>query len=101
MQPTGRSVALVTGAGSGIGRAVAERLAAFQVNIGALGRTADELKETVTTIRSRGGNAVALEADIADEKQMRAAVAQLIATYGRLDIVVANAGVSRGLGPNR
>ncbi|MBZ7927645.1 SDR family oxidoreductase (plasmid) [Ensifer adhaerens] len=94
MQPTGRSVALVTGAGSGIGRAVAERLAAFQVNIGALGRTADELKETVTTIRSRGGNAVALEADIADEKQMRAAVAQLIATYGRLDIVVANAGVN-------
>lgn len=94
MQVSAHSVALVTGAGSGIGKAVAERLAAFQISVGALGRTAPEIERTVTTIRSRGGYALALEADVADEGQMRAAIDKLIATYGRLDIVVANAGIN-------
>jgi len=94
MQRSGQPVALVTGAGSGIGKAVAERLAAHQISIAALGRTPNEIAETVAAIRSRGGTALPLEADVADERQMRAAIDQLIAAYGRLDIVVANAGIN-------
>ncbi|MFK0276318.1 SDR family oxidoreductase [Ensifer sp. NPDC090286] len=94
MPRAGHSVALVTGAGSGIGKAVAERLAALQIHVAALGRTAAEIERTVAGIRSRGGSALPLQADIADEGQMRAAIKQLISTYGRLDIVVANAGIN-------
>ena len=93
MQLQGR-VALVTGGGSGIGKAAAITLAREGAKIGVLGRTRSELDKTVAEIAAEGGTAIALEADIADEEAMRAAVAKLVETYHRLDIVVANAGIN-------
>ncbi|KQT01704.1 MULTISPECIES: SDR family oxidoreductase [unclassified Rhizobium] len=87
-------VALVTGAGSGIGRAAAVALAAEGYSIGALGRTTSELEDVVRQIEASGRNAIALEADISNEDQMRNAVDDLIARFGRLNVVVANAGIN-------
>lgn len=91
MKPT---VALVTGAGSGIGKAAALGLAADGYKIGALGRTPEEISTTVQEILANGGQAVSLLADVSDEGQMDAAVGQLVKQYGRLDVVVANAGIN-------
>jgi len=87
-------VALVTGAGSGIGKAAALLLARAGAKIGALGRTEDELRETVEEIEAAGGQAMALLADVADPAAMREAVERLAGAYGRLDLVFANAGVN-------
>jgi NAD(P)-dependent dehydrogenase (short-subunit alcohol dehydrogenase family) len=87
-------VALITGAGSGIGKAAAILLAREGAKIGALGRSEDELAETVNEITRFGGDALALLADIAHPEQLRGAVEQLAARWGRLDIVFANAGVN-------
>lgn len=93
MQVDGQ-VALVTGAGSGIGQAAALRLARAGAKIGALGRTADELNETVEQIKNNGGQAIALVADISNANEMQRAIQQLVDQYGRLDIVFANAGIN-------
>lgn len=87
-------VALITGAGSGIGEAAARLLAAHGARIAALGRSDDELKEVVAEIRQKGGEAVSVVADIGDPTAMQAAVAQVERQWGRLDIVFANAGVN-------
>jgi NAD(P)-dependent dehydrogenase (short-subunit alcohol dehydrogenase family) len=87
-------VALVTGGGSGIGRASALALAADGAAIGVLGHTGDEVKKTADEIVASGGQAIALVADISVEQEMREAVDLLISRFGRLDIVVANAGIN-------
>jgi NAD(P)-dependent dehydrogenase (short-subunit alcohol dehydrogenase family) len=84
----------VTGAGSGIGRAAAIALAADGFNIGALGHTAAELSSTVDEILAVGGKAIPLLADVSDEQQLQSAVSLLVRTFGRLDLVVANAGIN-------
>jgi NAD(P)-dependent dehydrogenase (short-subunit alcohol dehydrogenase family) len=88
------SVALVTGANSGIGHASAMLLAREGARIGALGRSDDELERTVAEIEAAGGEATALVADVSDPDAMRRAVDALAERWGRLDIVVANAGVN-------
>lgn len=87
-------VALVTGAGSGIGRASAKLMAREGARIAALGHTEDELREAVEEIRQGGADAIALVADISDPDQMQEAVQQIIGKWGRLDIVFANAGIN-------
>lgn len=87
-------VALVTGAGSGIGRACAVSLAANGYAVGVLGHSGDELQEVVLKIEANGHEGISLDADISDEDQMRTAVATLVEQYGRLDVVVANAGIN-------
>ena len=93
MQLKGR-VALITGAGSGIGRAAALLLAREGAKIAALNRTEDELNEVVGQIKEQGGEAVPLVADVADPEQMRRAVERAAAEWGRLDVVFANAGIN-------
>lgn len=88
------AVALVTGAGSGIGKAAALALAADGLKIGVLGHTLEDVSSTVNEIQEKGGDAVPLLADITDEAQMSEAVRQLVDHYGRLDVVVANAGIN-------
>jgi NAD(P)-dependent dehydrogenase (short-subunit alcohol dehydrogenase family) len=87
-------VALVTGAGSGIGKAAALKLAGAGAKVGVLGRTRSEIDKTVAEIEQSGGEAIALEADVSDETDMRRAVETLAERFGRLDIVVANAGIN-------
>ncbi|MGV1871411.1 SDR family oxidoreductase [Agrobacterium rosae] len=87
-------VALVTGAGSGIGRAAALALAKEGYSIGLLGRTKEELDAVVSEIQNDGSEALALLADISDETQMAAATSKLIERFGRLDVLVANAGIN-------
>lgn len=90
---TGKA-ALVTGAGSGIGRASARRLAAAGAHVGLLGRTEDELREVERAITDQGGRAQVLVADVAREEQVEAAIASLAESAGRLDVVFANAGIN-------
>lgn len=87
-------VALVTGAGSGIGAAAAEEFAKAGARVGVLSRTREEVDEVVARISRNGGEAAALYADVADPVAMRAAVEQLVARFGRLDVVVPNAGIN-------
>lgn len=87
-------VALVTGAGSGIGAAAAVRLAKAGARVGALGRTEDELKETVDAIKKDGGDAIVLLADVSSADEVKRAVDELVAKWGRLDVVFANAGIN-------
>ncbi|NKB68306.1 MAG: SDR family oxidoreductase [Candidatus Latescibacteria bacterium] len=87
-------VALVTGAGSGLGKATALELARQGARLGVLSRTATQIEEVAEEIRAAGGQATALTADVSQPEQMEAAVDKLVATYDRLDIVFANAGIN-------
>jgi NAD(P)-dependent dehydrogenase (short-subunit alcohol dehydrogenase family) len=87
-------VALVTGAGSGIGEAAAKKLAAAGARVAALGRTDDELRDVVKEMRDKGGQAIAVVADISNAAAVQGAYQQVEKEWGRLDIVFANAGVN-------
>ncbi|GAB3340655.1 SDR family NAD(P)-dependent oxidoreductase [Larkinella ripae] len=87
-------VALVTGAGSGIGKAAALLLARHGARLVALGRTRDELEQTVGQIRREGGEAIWLLADISKPDEMERAFADIQSQLGGLHIVLANAGIN-------
>ncbi|MBB3911148.1 SDR family oxidoreductase [Sphingomonas desiccabilis] len=87
-------VALVTGAGSGIGKAVALRLAGEGCAVGVLTHTAEDAERVSRQIADAGGRALPLVADVSREDQVKAAVADLVRAYGRLDHVFANAGIN-------
>lgn len=93
MQLAGK-VALVTGAGSGIGEAAAQLLALSGAKVAALGRTESELEQTVVYIQNNQGEAMPVVADISQPEQMQQATQQIIDQWGRLDIVFANAGIN-------
>ena len=93
MQLTDR-VAIVTGAGSGIGRAAALLLAGEGAKVGALDTDGEDLKKVVAEIERSGGAALPLVADVSSPEQVRAAVERVAGEWGRLDIVFANAGVN-------
>lgn len=85
---------LVTGAGSGIGKATAEFLSNEGGEIALLGRSPDELSEVFEAIGGTDAGHLLLHADIADERQMKDAMATLSGRWDRLDGVVANAGIN-------
>jgi NAD(P)-dependent dehydrogenase (short-subunit alcohol dehydrogenase family) len=88
------SVALVTGGGKGIGRAIALALAAKGARVVVTGRDEKALGESVGEIAHGGGKARHLAGDVRDPKHLDAAVARAIDVFGSLDVVVANAGQS-------
>ena len=92
------TVALVTGASSGIGEATAVLLAELGAAVAVAARRKDRLDDLVRRIEDKGGRAVAIETDVTDRSQAQAAVEQTVAELGRLDTVVNNAGVML-LGP--
>ena len=87
-------VAFITGAGSGIGAAAAKRLGREGVRIAAVGRSDDELVDTVKEIKGQGGEAVPVVADISDPTAVERAYADVAQRWGRVDIVFANAGIN-------
>lgn len=90
---TGKN-ALVTGAGKGIGRAVALALAKEGVNVALLARTEEQLQEVATEAKALGVKVAVVATDIADINKVNAAVAQAKATLGPIDILINNAGVA-------
>ncbi|HEY3061410.1 MAG TPA: SDR family oxidoreductase [Chloroflexota bacterium] len=84
-------VALVTGAGRGIGRAIAEVLASAGADVAGLDLA--EPHETRTTIEALGVRGLALAADVANREHVERAVGQIVNAFGRIDILVNNAGV--------
>lgn len=91
--------ALVTGASSGIGAAVAKRLASagakVAVNYVNYGANAEAAQQVVKEIETAGGTAIAIQADVSQEDQVQAMFRQMIKAFGSLDILVANAGLQR------
>ncbi len=93
----GKSV-IITGAGSGIGRAASLLFTREGAKLIAVDKT-DGVKETVEQVRKAGGTAEAVMADAGSEKDVQDFIAKAIATYGKLDVIWANAGISGGLVP--
>jgi 3-oxoacyl-[acyl-carrier protein] reductase len=87
-------VALVTGASRGIGRAIAERLAAQEATVVAAAR-GDHANDCVAALKTRGLKAEALSVDVTDAAALESVPAGIIDRHGRLDIVVSNAGITR------
>ncbi|AFV90780.1 Clavaldehyde dehydrogenase [Acidipropionibacterium acidipropionici ATCC 4875] len=87
------SVALVTGASSGIGRATARRLAASGASVAIVARRADRLEELADELRTSGTTVLTVTADLVDRAAARATVEQAVAELGRLDAVVNAAGL--------
>jgi len=92
-------VALVTGAGVGIGRAIAVTMAREGARVVVADLNPDTAQETVDLIVAQGGQAIPVIADVSNEEQVAAMVEQAIATYGGLQVACNSAAVSRGSGP--
>ena len=85
-------VALVTGGGTGIGKAIAVFFAAEGAKVAVSGRTADTLNEVVEEIRAKGGEAIAITGDVGRHADAAKMVQTTVDTFGRIDVLVNNAG---------
>ena len=85
-------VAIVVGGSQGIGEAIALAFSEEGANIAVVARTKPKLDEVVQKIRQRGGQAIAIAADVTDERQVTEMVGETIRTYGKIDILVNSAG---------
>ncbi len=88
-------VAVVTGAAQGIGRACALRLAAAGARVAIVDVIEPKLQAVVEEIRAQGGEALGLKADITAEAEVKASFQQVLESYGKLEILVNNAGIAR------
>jgi NAD(P)-dependent dehydrogenase (short-subunit alcohol dehydrogenase family) len=89
-------VVVVTGGGRGIGQVLANSLADAGAVVAVAGRSADDLTKTVTEISARGGRAASVILDVADRDAVAAGIRQVERSYGRIDLLINNAGL---LGP--
>lgn len=89
-----RKHVLITGASSGLGRAVALEMAGLGAHVSLLARRREQLEETATEARSRGGQALVLPADVTDQSSVDAAVKSAVEEFGPVEALVANAGIS-------
>jgi NAD(P)-dependent dehydrogenase (short-subunit alcohol dehydrogenase family) len=92
-------VAIVTGGGKGIGRAISLALASEGASVVLAARTLAALEETTEQIRKHGGAAKAIQTDVTDEQQIEQMAAETIHTYGNIDILVNNSGIAGPTAP--
>ncbi|KAM3093580.1 SDR family oxidoreductase [Phormidesmis sp. 146-35] len=93
MQLTGK-VAVITGAGSGIGKAAALLLSQEGAVVGAIDRTPEDSQQTIDEIQKLGGKAITTIADISQPDQVKQAIDKIAQEFGKIDIVFANAGIN-------
>jgi 3-oxoacyl-[acyl-carrier protein] reductase len=86
--------AIVTGAGRGIGRAIARRLSAAGADVAVAARTEDQLDQTRRLIERAGGNVLTLPSDMTKQEDVERLVEEVMERFGRIDILVNNAGVA-------
>ena len=91
--------AIVTGAGRGIGKAIAEAYGHAGASVGCLARTRAEVDETAAAIERQGHRALAVSVDVRDAVAIDRAFTQVAETFGGLDIIVINAGINAARGP--
>jgi len=89
-------VAIVTGAGSGIGQGIARALAGEGVSLVICGRRSEPLKETSRHVEEAGGRVTSIQADISQTQDARRVVKTALEIFGRIDILINNAGISGG-----
>jgi NAD(P)-dependent dehydrogenase (short-subunit alcohol dehydrogenase family) len=94
MHPLHGKVTLITGGSSGIGRALAVRLAAYGAKLSLAARTADALEKAAGEARALGAEVVTVPTDVTEAEQCRRAVEATVERFGRLDVLVCSAGVS-------
>ena len=90
---------IITGAGVGIGRAIAVAMAAKGARVAVVDLNIDTANETVSLIESAGGEAIALQADVGNESAVKQMIRSVVAHFGALDVACNSAAVSRGSGP--
>ncbi|MFO0776699.1 MAG: SDR family oxidoreductase [Nitrospira sp.] len=89
-------IAIVTGSSSGIGKAIALRFALEGAKVVVAARRATLCLQTVQQIQENGGEAIAVQTDVADERQVERLISESVSRYGRIDILVNNAGIGGG-----
>lgn len=92
-------VVIVTGGGRGIGRAICLALAEQGATVAAVARTLAEIESTQTLILERGGRALAVQADVTDQPAVEAMASRVVEEFGRVDVLINNAGSFYALGP--
>ena len=92
-------VAVITGGGTGIGKAIAARFAAEGASVVVAARTLSKLEETVNEIQAAGGRAKAVQVDVSDEKQVKEMAETTIREFGQIDVLVCNHAGGGGGGP--
>lgn len=97
--PLNFQIALVTGAGRGIGAAIARRLAALGLTVVLCGRTPSHLQSTAASISKAGGKSDVIECDLTDLRAVEQLASRVGDRYGRVDILVNNAGIGGFGGP--
>src|SRR5580765_8881755 len=95
MSQLANQVALVTGAGRGIGRSIALKFAAEGADVVCVSRTAENSEKVANEIRALGRRAWAHAVDVADANQVTAISEKILSETGRIDILVNNAGITR------
>lgn len=98
MQELKDKVAIITGASKGIGAATARRMGELGVKVVLCARSQDAIKTIADEINASGGSANAIACDVADYNQVNSAIAQTIMKFGKIDIVVNNAGLIDPIG---
>lgn len=92
-------VVIVTGAGSGVGKALALEFAARGARVVCAARRAERIQQTEATIKTNGGVALAVKVDVTDKTQVERMIAQSLAAFGQIDVLFNNAGSFGALGP--